>query len=325
MRLSLAQRRAPIYVAAALVAAALASIPTPYSLILPGHAVDLRKVVSVARHAPPAVHFYLTDVAFVAHATPLVLLDGLGPGGRIVRTTDVVPQGISSREYEGVMRESMNESQAIAAVVAERAAHLRVPIPRSHVLVLSISALSRAGRALRPGDLIVSVDGAAATASPDVARALARVTPGASVRVAILRKGRLLQANVPTILYHGATALGVYLTAVIERPRLPVAVTYHLPDVSGSSGGLMFALQIYATLAGKGRLPERAVAGTGTISYDGSVGPIEGAAQKIVAARRAGASLFLVPRENYAEIKTTSGIKVVPIANFRQAVAAIGR
>ena len=37
----------------------------------------------------------------------------------------------------------------------------------------------------------------------------------------------------------------------------------------------------------------------------------------------AGASLFLVPAENYAEIKDTRNIHVVPVASFNQAVHAV--
>jgi PDZ domain-containing protein len=86
----------------------------------------------------------------------------------------------------------------------------------------------------------------------------------------------------------------------------------------------MFALEIYRTLRHMPTPGNLRIAGTGTIAYDGSVGPIEGATQKVIAARNAGASVFLVPQENYSEIAGTPGIRVVPVKDFRAALHAIG-
>ncbi|MGZ3560668.1 MAG: S16 family serine protease [Vulcanimicrobiaceae bacterium] len=321
MQFRLARSRAPIYVAAAVWAAALALVPTPYSLILPGRAVDLRNVVTVAGHAPPQTHFFMTDVAFAPHAVPIALLRGLAPGARIVRTADVVPKGVTAGEYDGIMHEAMDESQQIAAVVAERAARLPVPLPRTHVIVVYFSPLSRAQALLHAGDVIAAVNGVHASSTGDVARALAS-GPGNAAVLTVVRGTSSLQLRVPTIRFNGHAALGVYLTSIVERPRLPVPVRFNLPNVSGSSGGLMFALEIYDSLEPRHIKSER-VAGTGTISYDGTIGPIEGVNQKVVAAQRAGAKLFLVPRQNYAEVDAANGIRVVPVATFAQALAAL--
>ena len=59
---------------------------------------------------------------------------------------------------------------------------------------------------------------------------------------------------------------------------------------------------------------------------DGSVGPIGGITDKIVAARRVGATVFLCPRDNYAEAKTVDAgdMRIVPISTFDEALAALG-
>lgn len=313
-----------MYVAAALLAAACTFVPTPYSLMLPGQAIDLRTVVSVAGHAPPPPPFYLTDVRFAPRATATQLLSALLPGAQIVRTRDVLPQGTTAVEYDGVEREAMSESQSIAAFVAERAAGLRVPIPRSRVLAVYFAPNAPAKSLLRSLDMLVSLNGHPIASNADVRHALDHVKAGSSVRMAIMRHGNEMRLTVPTMAYNDRTALGVYLTTIYQRPQIPVAVAFHLPDVAGSSGGLMFALEIYRALRPAGHSSGTRVAGTGTIAYDGSVGPIEGAAQKVAAARRAGAGVFLVPQENYKEIAGTPGIRVISVRDFRDAVTAIG-
>ena len=47
----------------------------------------------------------------------------------------------------------------------------------------------------------------------------------------------------------------------------------------------------------------RFIAGTGTLALDGTVGPIGGMRDKVVAAGEAGAEVFLVPAENMAELE----------------------
>ena len=64
------------------------------------------------------------------------------------------------------------------------------------------------------------------------------------------------------------------------------------------------------------------VAGTGTIGVDGTVGPVSGAAEKVVAAERGGAEIFLVPRENYADaLLWRTSVTVVPVDHFEDAVS----
>jgi PDZ domain-containing protein len=323
MRIRIARNRVALYVAAAVLAAAATFVPTPYSLMLPGRAIDLHDVVSVAGRAAPPPPFYLTDVRFAPRATAAELLTGLFPGVRIVRTQDVLPQGMTAVEYDGVEREAMSESQSIAAFVAEREAGWRVPVPRSRVLAVYFAPNAPAKNVLRSLDMFVSLNGHPIASNHDVQMALKHVKAGSNVRLAIMRHGKERILTVPTMRYGDRTALGAYLTTIYQRPQIPVAVSFHLPEVAGSSGGLMFALEIYRTLR---HIPEHGarIAGTGTIAYDGSVGPIEGASQKVIAARNAGASVFLVPQDNYNEIAGTPGIRVVPVKDFRDALNAIG-
>ena len=322
MRLRLARNRIAIYLAVAVLGALCAFAPTPYSLILPGHAVDLGDVVSLTG-VSPQTHLYLTDVRFATRVTPLELLSAFVPGVRVIRTEAVLPRGITTSQYEDAQREAMSESQAIAAAVAERAAGYPIAAPRSRVMVLYFASDAFASRVLRPLDVIAAINGRPVFTSAQLAATMRGIKAGSVVRVAVLRRGTTHSFPVRTSSFRGRTVLGTYLTTMYQAPHLPVAVHYHLPHVAGSSGGLMFALEIYRSLK-RAPLPrDFRIAGTGTIAYDGTVGPIEGATQKVAAARSAGATLFLVPSDNYAEVSGTPGIHVVPVATFADALKAV--
>jgi PDZ domain-containing protein len=94
-----------------------------------------------------------------------------------------------------------------------------------------------------------------------------------------------------------------------------------LPDVGGPSGGLIFSLALVDLLTPEDILQGRKVAGTGTIDAVGNVGPIGGISEKIIAAKKAGATILFASRDNCDEIdKSVSGINVVAISTLDEAL-----
>lgn len=69
----------------------------------------------------------------------------------------------------------------------------------------------------------------------------------------------------------------------------------------------------------------RAIAGTGTLLCDGSVGPIGGIQQKVAGARAQGAEIFLAPAANYDEaLQVDADIEIVRIRTFDDAIDYLG-
>jgi PDZ domain-containing protein len=101
-------------------------------------------------------------------------------------------------------------------------------------------------------------------------------------------------------------------------------ITFDVKKTGGPSGGMIFAIGVIELLTEKDLLKDRHIAGTGTISTDGKVGPIGGINLKILAAHRAGATLFIAPAGNSAEIAhVPPGIKVVTVATLAEAIATL--
>ncbi|MFE0191206.1 hypothetical protein [Streptomyces sp. NPDC058989] len=107
-----------------------------------------------------------------------------------------------------------------------------------------------------------------------------------------------------------------------------VKVELRLDGVGGPSAGLMFSLGIVDKLDGDGSGGDltggRSIAGTGTIDADGTVGAVGGAALKTQAARRDGASVFLVPKAECAAVRPApEGLRLVPVTTLKSAVQAL--
>jgi PDZ domain-containing protein len=67
------------------------------------------------------------------------------------------------------------------------------------------------------------------------------------------------------------------------------------------------------------------VAGTGEIAPEGQVGPIGGIPLKMIRAREAGASVFLVPAGNCTEAvqRAPEGLRLVRVGTLADAVHAL--
>jgi PDZ domain-containing protein len=108
-----------------------------------------------------------------------------------------------------------------------------------------------------------------------------------------------------------------------------VKVTLKLADVGGPSAGLLFTLGIIDKLDGDGAGGDltggRVIAGTGTIDADGTVGAVGGVALKTQAAKRDGATVFLVPEEECADAKAElpKGLRLIPVTSLKGAVGAL--
>ncbi|MET7455171.1 S16 family serine protease [Streptomyces sp. NPDC005574] len=108
-----------------------------------------------------------------------------------------------------------------------------------------------------------------------------------------------------------------------------VKVTLELADVGGPSAGLLFTLGIIDKLDGDGSGGDltggRTVAGTGTIDPDGTVGAVGGVALKTQAARRDGATVFLVPKAECSDAKSElpEGLRLVPVTTLKSAVNSL--
>lgn len=94
-----------------------------------------------------------------------------------------------------------------------------------------------------------------------------------------------------------------------------------LKNTGGPSGGLIFALGITDLFTPEDLVQGRKIAASGTISATGKIGPIGGIAEKIIAAKKAGATLLFASRENCDELPThVSGITVVAVSRLSDAV-----
>jgi Lon-like protease len=263
-----------------------------------------------------------------------VLIGWVDPAVRIVPREVYYPDGQSSEEInaQNVQMFSDSESDAIAAALT----YLHKPV-LTVVVVTSVLTGGPSDTKLHPGDQILSLNGTKVTGLDDVATAMHGVKPGQRVTVTVRGDGGDHDGadngagKVHTVAITTEAApddpsraiLGITV-GTTTRAAFPLKVT--LGGVGGPSAGTMLALGIIDKLTPGQLNGGRFVAGTGTITPDGEVGEIGGIEQKMVGARRNGATLFLAPAGNCADVVADgvpSGLTVAKIATLSDAVTQV--
>lgn len=230
------------------------------------------------------------------------------------------PKGVTSKQVQQQSTAEMTDSQQTAEVVAMRAAGVTVP---ESVKVMQLQKGAAAAGKLEVNDLLTRLNGHPVTNLASVSTAMAKVKAGTTVPVTVKRGSKSLDLKVPTSAGDGGHA--VFGIAIAPSYKFPYDVKVNAGNVGGPSAGTMFTLAIYDLLTPGALTGGHQVAGTGTMSEDGSVGPIGGIRQKMQGAKRAGAQFFLAPTSDCNEAKghVPSGLTVIKINTFQDALAAL--
>jgi Lon-like protease len=316
---------AVLVVAAAIV---LYLVPSNDYLLLPDPAHPVAPLVHVqGGHDPkPPGGVYFVDVFERRASIFETLFPSIHEGATVVPARLIVPPGVSDQAARQAGLREMSISQRVAAAVALRQLGYRVVARPSGVVVAAIGEGSHAVGKLEPADVIVSVGGAPTPTIADLREQLAKLRPGESVTLGILRGDKKLTLRVKTT----ADPLDKHRAIVGFAPEqaakitLPIKVQIDAGNVGGPSAGLAFALEVMEEL---GRNVDRGytVAATGQMNLDGSVSPIGGVRQKMFGVRAAHVDVFLVPAgDNAAVARRYAGrVRVIAVKSFPQALRAL--
>jgi len=237
----------------------------------------------------------------------------------VIPVSAIYPDGTTTEQVNERDEADMRSSQQSA--VAAALIHQGYDLP-TELRVGSVQDGSAADGKIREGDVITAFDGKQLTENVDAGslrQAVAEHGTSSPATVTLLRDGEREQVEVTPREEQGTPLLGVGVT---ERYDFPFEVTIALQDVGGPSAGMMFALGIIDELTPGELNGGKHVAGTGTITADGEVGPIGGIRQKLYGAKDAGATVFLAPAGNCDEVvgHVPDGLDVYEVATLDQAV-----
>jgi Lon-like protease len=316
--------------AAALASLGLAFVPSPYVVEVPGPTYDTLGqtdagpliAIQGAETYPTEGELRLLTLAWFGNPErPLSWVEVaqayLDPADSIIPMSVAFPPSQTIEQSNEAGRVDMRNSQqaAIAAALLHEGHDVA-----SDVRVAGVIPDTPADGVLQPNDRILSVNGRAPYDVWSIRESIAAVD-GPTV-FEIERGGERRTVEITPLVEGDERLVGIYAS---NEYTFPFDVDIDLPNVGGPSAGMMFALGIVDELTPGAMTAGTVWAGTGTIAALGDVGPIGGIVQKLHGAADAGATHFLAPVENCAEVvgHIPDGLTVYAVDTLDDAIAAI--
>ncbi len=309
-----------------------AVIPVPYVALRPGSARPVADQVLVeGSPSYPPTHSVAFTTVNVGGTTLLEAFIGW-----LDDDVDVLPEervrgdrsAAESRRYNAQL---MDTSKLVAIAVALDHLGHDVGIRTSGTVVRQIVDGSPAASGLELDDVVVDVDGAPVDAPGEIGTLLQVGGPGAEHVLTVERpagSGTRAEVRLRTIADPNDATRAVIGIAPEDRIvgfDFPVDVTIDSGSVGGPSAGLAFTLAVLDVLTPGDMTGGHRVAATGTMSLDGTVGPVGGGAQKAITVRNAGYDVFLVPSDEFDEVRVTVGddLQVIAVDTLAEALDAL--
>jgi PDZ domain-containing protein len=310
-------------------------IPSPYVILSPGNPQNVLGsaiTISGTKVYPTTGELSVTSVLVTdpdSYITGFDVLYAWIDKNRVVLPrVQVYPEGESAAESIKIGADEMSGSQINATAAALDYLGYE---NKAKLMIVEVNKKSNAIGNLKTGDQIISVDDKNFTTSAQIMDYLDQKKPGQLISIMVIRNGseevsRKIKLSARD---DGSAYIGINIQSQFD---FPFDVKIKLAETGGPSGGLIFALGIIDKLTSQDLIRYRNIAGTGTITTDGRVGPIGGIAEKIIGAKNAGVELFLTPVENCSDINNKEKVasntdkkvmKIVPVATLNEAISVL--
>lgn len=332
MNTKLVQLRRYLLSAIAGIAAAyiLFFLPLPYYILMPGTAEAVKPMVHIEQgQTPEKGVLMLTTVRGGEANVFYYLVARVHPYEEIVKKEEMFGQGVSQQDYSQRQQYVMLTSQSDAMQAAYKKANITYHIKNEGVMVLRTLPGLPAEKVLKGGDYLLKVDETPISKAQDLLDYVKNKKAGDTITISYRRD----KATFVTPLALGTLpqekdeqgkplpsrpGLGISPGDVqsVQAEDAAKQLSVKTEDIGGPSAGLMFSLEMYAQLTGTDVTKGYRIAGTGTITPTGEVGPIGGIEHKIVAADREGTDIFFAPKDLYPP----AGEKFDPILNYTDAL-----
>ncbi|MGE7111008.1 SepM family pheromone-processing serine protease [Lysinibacillus sp. NPDC047702] len=313
-------------------------------IMKPGSAYDVSKFVIVENdHTENKGSMSLMTVA-MQQATPFSYLWAKTQKYQKLMDINQVRNPLEDEEEYNVRQlKLMSDSQFNAKYIAFQKAGLQTTIHFDGVFVLNVLDGGASDGLLKAGDEIIEVDGQKISNQQMLVDLLKPKELGDQATIKFIRNKNEQEVTITLKEIPRAeekrAGLGISYAeskSIETNPK----VTMKTEDIGGPSAGLMFTLEILDQLLEEDLTKGYAVAGTGEMLVDGSVGRIGGIDYKVIAADKDGMEIFFAPDDeispelkakypelesNYATaVKTAKEIgtkmKIVPVKTVDDAI-----
>jgi PDZ domain-containing protein len=298
-------------------------IPSPFVILAPGtpqNVLGSAIKISGTKTYPTSGKLSVTSVMVTdpdSYITGFDIFYGWIDNKRaVLPRQEVYPDGETAAEAVAQGTVEMNGSQINATAAALSYLGYK---STSKLAVVDVNKDSKAKNVILVNDQVLTINDRKFENTTELLQFLDGKKPGEFVSVKVNRQGV------------GELTKKIALSSREDGSAF-IGVKIKLEETGGPSGGLIFAIGVVEKLTAEDLIRSRNIAGTGTITTSGNVGPIGGIAEKIIGAREYGVDIFFTPVENCQDIsnieelgkgKGAKAMKIVPVATLAEAISVL--
>lgn len=274
-------------------------IKLDYEIYSPGDLINLEDRIDVENAYESKGSINLTYVTSRSGYLTNILLSYIIPTWDLVSLDDSRIENESEKEIFERNKILLKETSYDAIISAFDAANISYEVKNINLVVTYIFEGSDTD--LKIGDTIKEINGKTITSMDDISNEISNYKENDKINIKVLRNDKLIDCYSVLRNENNKLIIGIYISKLKDIETTPKVEYIFKDSESGSSRGLMCALDIYNKITEKDITKGKIISGTGTIDDKGNVGSIAGVKYKIIGADKNKADIFIVPKDNYEE------------------------
>ena len=271
----------------------------PFAIYTPGGIVNLEDRIEVDGEHVTEGSLNMSYVSLVKGTLPMILLSYVIPNWDLVSRNEITRDDESVTEMLELEKLYMQSSIDNATILAYQKADKEIDVTREVNNIIYIAPEAKTD--LKVYDELLMIDGIDVENIIELKEIVNSKKEGHIVNITVNRDGKKKECQAEIYATSDGLKVGISFLTTYEYVTDPSITVETKSSESGSSGGLMLSLAIYNAITDEDITHGKTIVGTGTITVDGIVGPIDGVKYKILGAVKSDADMFLCPEENYEE------------------------
>lgn len=270
-----------------------------YVIYTPGSLENLNDRIIVTPSNESKGSMNLTYVTSIPANIPNMLLSLIIPNWDIESLNSMRVEDESEKEIENRDKIYLKDTSYDAVIAAFKEANMKYEITDVDVTITYIYNIAKTN--LKVGDVIKTINGVKITSFNSLINEVNKYEVGEKLIINVLRNNKIIECEATIVLEENKKMIGISLAELKNIKTNPEVKFVFKNNESGSSRGLMCALEIYNRITKYDITKGDIISGTGVIDENGNVGSIGGVKYKLKGAVNKHAKVFIVPSDNYEE------------------------
>lgn len=270
-----------------------------YVIYTPGSLENLNDRIIVTPSNESKGSMNLTYVTSIPANIPNMLLSLIIPNWDIESLNNMRVEDESEKEIENRDKIYLKDTSYDAIIAAFKEANMKYEITNVDVTITYIYNIAKTN--LKVGDVIKTINGVKITSFNSLINEVNKYEAGEKLIINVLRNNKIIECEATLVSEENKKMIGISLAELKNIKTNPEVKFVFKNNESGSSRGLMCALEIYNRITKYDITKGDIISGTGVIDENGNVGSIGGVKYKLKGAVNKHAKVFIVPSDNYEE------------------------